>query len=32
MKTKKYHTDGTVPNSNRKCVEIGKTDTPSKHH
>jgi hypothetical protein len=25
---KKYHTDGTVPKSNRKIVERGKINTP----
>ena len=27
---KKYHTVGTVPNSNRKIVERGTTDTPNR--
>ena len=27
MKNKKYHTVEKVPTSNRKIVEIGKTDT-----
>jgi len=28
MKSKKYHTVGIVPKSNRKIVERGKIDTP----
>jgi hypothetical protein len=30
MKTKKCHTFGTVPKSNRKIIEKGKMDTPNK--
>ena len=29
MKTKKYHTVGTVPKFNTKIVETGKMDTPN---
>jgi hypothetical protein len=29
MKTKKYHTVGTVPKFNTKIIETGKMDTPN---
>ena len=31
MKSKKYHTVGTFPKSNRKIVERGKIDTTNTH-
>jgi len=31
MKSRKYHTVGTVPTSNRKTSEKGKLDTPNTH-
>ena len=31
MKNEKYHTVGTVPNSNSKFVERGKFDTSNTH-
>jgi hypothetical protein len=31
MKSKKYHTVGTIPKSNIKIVARGKIDTPNTH-
>jgi hypothetical protein len=31
IKKNKYHSDRTVPKSNRKCVETGTNDTPNTH-